>query len=143
MTRRLLEHWLASCLLAAYAAMSPQHVSTPRLVDVTMAHGVFDGARVAPGDLFAPEDTPIYVWFRCEGCDIGTVITSSWFYLEPDPPFEFARGSVVVNTMEDFGEFHCALPPGRRWALGSYGIELRVNDETPTELRFRVALNTE
>jgi hypothetical protein len=99
--------------------------------------------RWPPTDLFAPEDTSIYVWFRCECCDIGTVITSSWLYLERDPPFEFARGSVVVDTVEDFGEFHCALPPRRRWALGTYGIQLRVNDGLPTEIRFRVALNTE
>ena len=52
---------------------------TPRLFDVVTAHRVIDGVPLEPTDVFTPEDTPIYVSFRCDGCAIGMVITSSWW----------------------------------------------------------------
>ena len=136
---------LAAMLLMQGGIARTQARSAPRLFDVTTAHGVFDGAPVKPADLFAPDETPIYVWFRCEGCTIGAIITSSWFYLEPNPPLRFAHGSVTgsaVESPEDFGEFHYELASGRHWSTGSYRIELRIDGVRVAQALFRVVGNT-
>ena len=133
---------LAAVLLMQPGTAQTEARSAPRLFDVTTAHGVFDGAPVEPADLFTPDETPIYVWFRCEGCTIGTVITSTWFYLEPDPPLRFAHGSVTVETDEDFGEFHYELGPKLHWSTGSYRIELRIDGVLVAQAPFRVVGNT-
>ena len=112
---------------------------TPRLFDVTMAHGVIDGLPVEPTDVFAPEDTPIYVSFQCDGCAIGMVITSSWWYLEREPPLRFGSGTETVETLEDFGEFHYDLAPGIRWSVGAYRVELQVDGVLAAQVPFRVA----
>lgn len=135
--------FLATVLLTQTAASRTEARSAQRLFNVTTAHGVFDGAPVEPADVFTPEETPIYVWFQCEGCTIGTVISSSWFYLEQDPPLRFAHGSVTVGTLEDFGEFHCELAPGKRWSIGAYRIELRIGDVLAAQAPFRVVVITQ
>jgi hypothetical protein len=67
------------------------------------------------------------------------VITSSWLWLEQDPPLEFARGSIVVDTVGDFGEFHYELPGSMRWSLGSYRVELLVDGAPAARVTFTVA----
>jgi hypothetical protein len=134
---------LATLLLMQSGGSRTEARGAQRLFDVTTAHGVFDGVPVEPADLFTPDETPIYVWFRCEGCTIGTVIASSWLYLDRDPPLRFAHGSVTVNTLEDFGEFHCELGSGKHWPIGSYRIELRIDDVFVAEAPFRVVVNTQ
>jgi hypothetical protein len=141
--RLLLGLFLVSAFLMRDSARRLEARSTPHLVDVTPAHGVFNGRPVEPTDLFTPDDTPIYVWFRCEGCAIGTVITSSWWYVEPEPPLRFGHGSLTVSTLEDFGEFHCELLSGQRWPIGSYRVELRINGIAAAEVPFRVVVNTQ
>jgi hypothetical protein len=49
-----------------------------RLFDLTTAHGVADKQPFRPAQVFAPEDNPIFVWFRAEGCTTGTTIRSLW-----------------------------------------------------------------
>ena len=132
---------LATMVLSLTAASRPQAL-TPRLFDVTPAHVVVDGGPLKPTDVFAPYETPIYVSFRCDGCVIGTVITSSWWYAEQEPPLRFATGSMTAEATEDFGEFHYDLPPGTRWSLGTYRIELRVDGVIGAEATFRVAVDT-
>ena len=110
-----------------------------RLFDVTTAHGVVDERPFRPTQQFAPEDNPIYVWFRGEGCMTGTASTSVWFYLETDPPLRFGEATVVVDRPDDWGQFNFELAPGRLWPVGEYRIELRVDDERLAETRFRVS----
>ena len=133
---------LAAVLLMQAGTDQTEARSAPRLFDVTTAHGVFEGAPVEPADVFTPDESPIYVWFRCEGCTIGTVITSTWFYQEPEPPLRFAHGSETVETSEDFGEFHYDLRPGRHWSTGAYRIELRIDNILVAEAAFHVVANT-
>jgi hypothetical protein len=114
-----------------------------RLFDLTTAHGIVDDRPFRPAQVFAPRDNPIYVWFRAEGCTLGTTITSVWYYLETDPPLRFTEGEVVVNRLGDWGQFNFELAAGRRWPLGAYRIELRVGGVLMAETRFRVeALDT-
>ena len=129
------------CLLAALVAASavqPANASAPRLYDVTTAQGVSAGVPVKPTDRFAPEDRSIYVWYRCDNCTVGTVITSSWLWLEQEPPLEFARGSIAVDRVDDFGEFHYELPASLRWSLGSYRVELLVDGAPAARVTFTV-----
>jgi hypothetical protein len=133
---------LAAVLLMTSGTSRTAARSSQRLFDVTTAHGVADGVPVEPADVFTPEESPIYVWYRCEGCTMGTVISSSWFYLEQEPPVRFAHGSATVRTLEDFGEFHCELGPGRRWPAGSYRIDLHLNDALAAQASFRIAIHT-
>jgi hypothetical protein len=67
MIRRLLGRSLAACLLVGQTVAPAARASSPRLFDVTTAHGVFDGAPVEPSNMFTPDERTIYVWFRCEG----------------------------------------------------------------------------
>lgn len=145
MTRSLLLFGLlfVSTLFVPDAVVRIEGRSAPRLFDVTAAHAVVEGLPVEPTDHFAPEDTPIYVWYRCDGCTIGMVLTSSWWYLEPETPIRFARGSVTVSTLEDFGEFHCELLSSSHWPIGSYRVELRINGAAAAEVPFRVVVNTQ
>ena len=109
-----------------------------RLYDLTTAHGVIDERPFRPTQVFAPGDNPIYVWFRGEGCTIGTTIKSLWYYLETDPPLWFTEGEVTVDRPGDWGQFNFKLAPGRQWPLGEYRIELRVGDFLMAETHFRV-----
>src|SRR6185295_8173714 len=73
-----------------------------RIFDVTAAHGIIDKRPDRPTRIFAPNDNPIYVWFRAEGCTIGTTITSVWYYLDVDPPIRIREGSVTVEVLDDW-----------------------------------------
>jgi len=130
----------AALLFAGANAVQPADASAPTLYDVTTAHGVSGGAPVEPTEVFSPEDRSIYVWYRCGECTVGTTITSSWLWLNPDPPLEFARTSVTVERVDDFGEFHFQLNDGMRWSLGSYRVELLVDGTTAARATFTVAL---
>ena len=110
-----------------------------RLFDLTTAHGVVDREPFRPTQLFAPDDNPIYLWFRAEGCTTGTTITSLWFYLETDPPLRFREGVVTVDRPDDWGQFNFELGPGKRWPFGEYRVELRVGDALMAETTFRVS----
>jgi len=134
---------LVSAILMPGGALRTDARSAPRLFDVTAAHAVVDGLPVEPTDLFTPDDTPIYVWYRCEGCTIGMVVTAWWWYVEPEPPLRVARESVTVRTLDDFGEFHCELLSGQRWPIGSYRVELRINGAAAAAVPFRVVVNTQ
>jgi hypothetical protein len=129
----------AALLLTGASGVHPADASAPTLYDVTTAHGVAAGVPVDPTDVFAPDDRSIYVWYRCDGCTVGTVITSAWLWLEPNPPLEFARGSIEVERVGDFGEFHYELPAGMHWSLGSYRVELLVGGAAATRVSFTIA----
>ena len=62
--------------------------------------------------------------------------------LEREPPLRFGNGTETVETLEDFGEFHYDLAPGRRWSVGAYRVELRVDDVLAAQVPFRVAATT-
>ena len=113
-----------------------------RLFDLTTAHGILDNRPFRPTQMFAPEDNPIYVWFRGEGCVAGTVIRSVWLYLETDPPLRFSEGTILVDRADDWGQFNFELAPGRRWPVGEYRIELRVGDALLAETLFRVSVDS-
>jgi len=112
--------------------------NVPTLYDVTTAHGVAAGVPVKATDVFAPDDRSIYVSYRCRDCTIGTVVTSSWLWLERDPPLEFGRGAVTVERVDDFGEFHFQLRAGLRWSPGSYRIDLLVDGAPAARATFSV-----
>lgn len=99
-----------------------------------------DNRPFHPTSVFAPDDNPIYLWFRGEGCTIGTTIRSIWFYLETDPPLRFREGAITVDREDDWGQFNFRLTPGKRWPVGVYRIELRVGDALLAETRFRVSV---
>ena len=109
-----------------------------RIFDVTTAHGIVDRKPDRPTSVFAPDDNPIYVWFRAEGCTIGTTITSVWYYVDADSPIRISEGSVTVEVLDDWGQFNFELAPGRRWPIGEYRVELRVGDDLLAETTFEV-----
>ena len=125
--------------LAAVGGFSARSDAQVRLFDLTTAHGVVDRRPFRPTQVFAPDDNPIYVWFRGDGCMAGTVITSVWFYLETDPPLRFSEGTVVVERPDDWGQFNFELAPGKQWPVGEYRIELRVAGALLAETRFRIS----
>jgi hypothetical protein len=125
--------------LSEVGGLSARSDAQVHFVDLTTAHGVVDGRPFRPTHVFAPDDNPIYVWFRGEGCMAGTAIRSVWFYLETDPPLRFGDVTVVVDRPDDWGQFNFELGPGMKWRLGEYRIELRVDDALLAETRFRVS----
>lgn len=126
-----------SSVSARHDGQEPVH-----LFDLTTAHGVLDNRPFQPTQVFAPEDNPIYLWFRGEGCIAGTVIRSVWFYLETDPPLRFGNGTIRVDRADDWGQFNFELAPGKRWPVGMYRIELRVGDAVSAETRFQVSVDS-
>jgi hypothetical protein len=110
-----------------------------RLFDLTTAHGIVDEKPFRPARLFAPDDAAVYVWYRADGCTLGTTIRSIWFYLETDPPFQLSEGFVTVDRPDDWGQFNYRLAPGRKWRVGRYRIELRIGDALMAETDFRIA----
>jgi hypothetical protein len=117
-------------------ARAPQGI---RLFDLTTAHGIVDEKPFRPARVFAPDDDVVYVWYRADGCTVGTTIRSIWFYLETDPPLQFSEGSVTVDRPDRWGQFNFRLAPGRQWRVGRYRIELRIGDAVMAETDFRIA----
>jgi hypothetical protein len=111
---------------------------SPRLFDVTPAHGVSAGRPLEPGGVFTPGENPIYVWFRHEGCPDGATITSDWYYLGSDTPLHISEGRATVGKGADSGQFNLELAPGKRWPVGEYRVELRVDGVHAADARFRV-----
>lgn len=111
---------------------------TVRLFDVTTAHDIVDNKPHWPASLFTPDDSPIYVWFRAEGCAIGTTITSVWWYIANDPPVRISEGAVIVEVVDDWGQFNFALARGKRWAVGEYRVDLRVGEAIAATVTFRI-----
>src|SRR5689334_9817904 len=91
--------------LAASIGLAAQNDRPPkvRFFDVTTAHGVRNERPYLRSKVFAPDDNPIYVWFRAEGCTAGTTIRSAWFYLDADPPLRFREGEITVDRLGDWG----------------------------------------
>ena len=112
-----------------------------RIFDVTAAHGIVDRRPDRPTRIFAPDDNPIYVWFRAEGCTIGTTITSVWYYVDVDPPIRIREGSVTVDVLDNWGQFNFTLAPGKQWRIGTYRVELRVGRDLLAETAFQVAVD--
>jgi hypothetical protein len=123
--------------LAASAQGSVQ--PSLRIFDVTTAHVTIEDQTIETASVFAPDDNPLYVRFRAEGCTSGTTITSIWYYLATNPPLRFAVGSVTVEIPDGWGQFAFELPPGRRWRVGEYRVELRVDGALLADTTFRVA----
>lgn len=132
--------WFGITATVAAEQQSDRH--TLRLFDVTTARGIADQKPDRPTTIFAPEDSPIYVWFRGEGCAIGTTITSVWYYVSVDPPIRLVEGAVTVGVVDDWGQFNFELGPGRTWTTGEYRVELRVGDELLAQTTFRVEAKT-
>jgi hypothetical protein len=134
---------MAVCFILAMAAgrsVSGERAQTElRLFNLTTAHGIQNNEPFEPARVFAPEDDVIYLWYAAEGCAAGTVIRSTWIYLDADPPLEFADGTVTVERSDDWGQFNFRLAPGRRWSIGRYRIELRVGETLLAQTTFSVA----
>jgi hypothetical protein len=120
------------------AAVTVQPPATPRIFDVTPAHGVVAGKPVGPSDVFTPDQNPIYVWFRHEGCVAGTTIASDWYYLGSQPPLHITEGRATVDASANSGQFNLELAPGNRWPLGDYRGALRGDGRPAAAARFRV-----
>ena len=133
---------IAAAVVAGFGIARPHAQPDPRVFDATTAHGVVDGKPDRPTGLFSPDDNPIYVWFRAERCAIGTTIRSVWYYEETDPPLRFSEGSVMVEVLDDWGQFNFELSPGKRWPIGDYRVELWVADALVAATTFRVAAST-
>ena len=131
--------WIGLTLSAGASRAASQPAL--RIFDVTTAHGIVDKRPDRPTSVFAPDDNPIYVWFRAEGCTIGTTITSVWYYVDADSPIHIREGSVTVEVLDNWGQFNFELPPGKRWPIGEYRVELRVGLELLAETTFQVAVD--
>jgi hypothetical protein len=138
---------IMSLLLGALASSgfaTPANVLREiRLFDLTTAHAIVGNRPFQPTQVFAPEDSPIYVWYRAEGCTTGTTIRSIWYYLETEAPLRFSEGTVTVEHLDDWGQFNFELAPGKRWPIGRYRVELRIEDELMAEIGFRIASSVE
>jgi len=130
---------IVTVLALSAGAAAAVNQPTLRLFDVTVAHGIVDNEPDRPASLFTPDDSPIYVWYRAEGCGIGTAITSVWWYITADSPIRISEGTVIVEVVDDWGQFNFALAPGKRWAIGDYRVDLRVGDATAATVTFRIA----
>lgn len=111
----------------------------PRLLDVTLAHGVAAGRPVGPTDVFTPDENPLYVWFRPDSVPGGTTVTSDWFYEDMQQPMRIGEARATVEASAQSGQFNIEMPPGKPWPVGRYRVELRIADRLAAEARFRVA----
>jgi hypothetical protein len=136
---------VVACSFSGSAAVAHSDTATAqqpsplvRLFNLTTAHGIAGEKPFRPATVFAPDDDVIYLWYEAEGCAIGTTIRSTWYYLETDPPFQLADASVVVDEPGAWGQFNYKVTSGRRWAIGRYRIELRVDSQLMAETYFDV-----
>lgn len=128
----------AALLLFAGSIEPGRAQTTVRLFDLTTAHGIIGDKPFQPTRVFASDDDVVYLWYAAEGCGVGTTITSTWWYLETEPPFRLAEGAVTVTDDGNWGQFNFRLAEGRRWPIGRYRVELRIGDTVMADVIFDI-----
>ncbi len=85
---------------------------------------------VDPTDTFATNTPEIYVSFRVNGVESGTVIESYWFYMSSDP-ITFIDSSAITLLEDANGQYgyFSMLMPTSGWPVGDYDIDIYVGDE--------------
>jgi hypothetical protein len=141
---RLLTAWILCAFLPAAGWARSFQATTPaatsgRLVEIATAREIAWGRAVDPTDRLDPDATSIYVWFRHDGLAAGATVSAVWFFEGQDPPRRIAEATQVVKPPADWGQFSIELPPGTRWPIGKYRVELRVGDTRLGEARFTIA----
>jgi hypothetical protein len=132
------------CIGLSWPAGAARHAgqTAARIFDVTTALGITDSKPARPTALFTADDEAIVVWYRAEGCGIGTTITSDWYYLDTTGPVRIAEGGVTVSVLDDWGQFTLTLAPDSQWKIGDHRVELGVGGVLLAQTTFRVAEST-
>ena len=121
----------------AAAKPAPQAQAAPKIVEAKPARGVKDGKPVDPGDVFAPDTNPIYVWYRLSGNAKSVEIRSVWHYLGGGEASEAEGGTHPAGR--EWGYLGKELPPGRPWPLGEYRVDILIDGAKAASVPFRVA----
>jgi len=136
----LLDGKVAASVAFRVAAAAPKPTARPqvKVFDMLVARGIKDGKPVAPAAAFAPDASPLYVWFRVSGNTEPVKLRGEWRYLGGGQDRIIARGEGTLKAGSAWTNFRRTLAEGKTWALGDYRFDLFVDDTLASSARFRI-----
>jgi hypothetical protein len=136
----LLDGKVAASVPFHVATAAPKPAARPqvKVFDMLVARGIKDGKPVAPAAAFAPDASPLYVWFRVSGNTEPVKLRGEWRYLGGGQDRIIARGEGMLKAGSAWTNFRRTLAEGKTWALGDYRFDLFVDDTLASSARFRI-----
>lgn len=118
--------------------------------ELTIAKGVdADGRPVDPTNIFSPDTSAIYTYFKISGFPVGTKIEVDWIYVGGDPKIEFLIGKNYVATKQTAtvtktgsGYTNTTFSPTgmgfEEWPKGDYKIVVYVEGVEKASTTFQI-----
>ncbi len=96
-----------------------------------------DGRAVDPTDTFYPDSGEIYVALEINNIPANTILESSWYFEDDD--YFIDSASIELPRGQAYAYFHLFIED---WPVGSYRVDLSVDDEIIATARFGVVIET-
>jgi hypothetical protein len=97
-----------------------------------------DGAQLS--SVFGPNDA-IYVVADLANAPVGTVVNSKWYYVSVegmDPNTLIDEADLTIDQDNFTGSVNFFFPAGSDWPLGTYAVELYLNNELIQTVTYSV-----
>lgn len=104
------------------------------------ARTAFDEDGAQPTSVFASSDA-IYVVADLSNAPVGTVVNSKWYYVSVegvDPNTLIDEAAITIEEEGFTGTVHFFFPAGSDWPVGTYAVELYLNNELIQTVTFSV-----
>jgi hypothetical protein len=114
--------------------------AAPKLTvsDAQVARGVKDGKPVDPGAVFAPDASPLYVWFRVAGNTAPVKMRGEWHYLGGGGDRIIGKTEGELRVGATTANFRRTLAEGKTWLAGDYRVDVFADDALAASVRFRI-----
>jgi hypothetical protein len=100
----------------------------------------FDEDGAQPTSVFGPNDA-IYAVADLANAPVGTVVNSKWYYVSVegmDPNTLIDEADLTIDQDNFTGTVHFFFPAGSDWPLGTYAVELYLNNELIQTVTYSV-----
>jgi hypothetical protein len=128
-------------LLALFALMaSSLACAFGNQLGLSNGRTAFDEDGAQPSSVFGPNDA-IYVVADLANAPVGTVVNSKWYYVSVegmDPNTLIDEADLTIDQENFSGTVHFFFPAGSDWPVGTYAVELYLNNELIQTVTYSV-----